>query len=822
MDFTREISTDYRLIAMNLIQLLMVTLAFIMARPEYKRNKKGEYLYLLGGLGIIILFSAINVLLYASETREMIDLPAVDLLNSFLEALGLLMIAYFFLLAASQNPPSILRLGRIMMLSLIGITAFFILLQLIGLIQSPEGWAIAGRPTFRMILLLIILFGFLQMAQSKNRLYAAIFGFLALAIAHIYHLFYYHDNQPGTLFQAIYPWPYIFNPIGYFLIVVAVDRKIAEDQTKLSEQLKHRSHELEQVTASLTKLNRLSTNLLRITELRGIIRMILDTLNMDFGYKNSALFILNRDDYSLRGFKISGLTGVPVSYPHIPLNKKSFVSDYFLQAKPSFFGEGHSQPSGEFIRDFDFSTNIVTIPLLTKKEHLCFEIKQCNLKSCPVKGWDLNICWLMTDERCPCYNPHETNKILTCLSCPSFNAVGMIVIDNRVAKNKVDEKNIAFLETFANQSGLALQSAFLVEDLSKESTLRTETLKNLPVGVMVLNTDGQIREFNDAMSQIIEVDSSSAIGQHYSKFKIVDDSKNLNEKIQAILDSMSSGISGEITTHTLTFSGKVKILNVQLRPILKNLALNGLIIMAEDITSMKELERQLIRSEALASMGQLAMGIAHEINNPIAGVSGILQVLSSRFPDESSERKAINQARNDLKRASNIIKDLLNFAKPSPPSKRLIDLNKLVEDAITFIPYQPGGEKVKILIDIDEQLPLFSIDPDQIQQVITNLILNSLYALSEKQDGEPVIEFSTWFDKNWIYMQIEDNGIGIKSEFLNRIFEPFFTTKKSGKGTGLGLSLCDRIISDHGGIITVRSEAGKGTAFLIKIPRRQI
>ena len=821
MDLAKQILTDYRLVAIDFFQLLMVTLAFIMSLPEYRRNKRGEYLYLIGGLCILIIHFGINTLVNSYDQNFLSQIPSLDLLGSFLEATGLVLITHFFLIAAFSDPPSILRWGRTMMMGIIGVTALFTFLQLAGLIHGIEGWAIVGRPTFRMILLAVICLGFFQMTRGETIPYRALAGFFSLAIAHTYHLFYYPSDQVHTLLQSIYPWPYLFNPMGYFLLVVAVDHKIACDQGELSNQLKHRQEELEHATTNLTKLNRLSTNLLRTTELRGIIRMILDAINLDLGYRNSMLFITDRETSSLRGFKISNLTGAPVSYPSVPIPKKTFLIDCFLQSKPSFFGEGHPQASGEFIRDYEFSASIVTVPLLTKKEHVCFELKDCNLKSCPIKGWDLNICWMMTDDRCPCHNPDETVKISQCLKCQSFNLVGMIVIDNRTAKVKVDEKNVAFLETFANQAGLALQSAFLVEDLSKESTLRTETLKNLPVGVIVLKPNGRIHEFNDAMAQITGIEETKALGSHYSSVKIIDDAKTFNEHIKAILDNISSGKGEEITTHNLTVKSKIKIVNVQLRPIFKNQALNGLIIMVEDVTSMKELEKQLIKSEALAGMGQLAMGIAHEINNPIAGVSGVLQVLSNRFTDESQEKKAINQARNDLKRASNIIKDLLNFAKPSPPARKWMDLNKLIEDAVAFIPYQPGGDAVTVLKDLDEKLPLVFIDPDQFQQVLTNLILNAISAVSEKGGEEAIIEFSTWMDKSWFYLQVEDNGMGIKPENLSHIFEPFFTTKRSGKGTGLGLSLCDRIINDHGGIISARSQPGKGTSFLIKLPRKQ-
>lgn len=820
LDLITDIPVDHRILAMDLFQLLMVGLALFISFPEYRRSNREEYLYLISGLSIIIIHLATRILITLSfDYAFALQLPSVDLLGSFFDGVGLVLITYFFSIAVMADYKSPLRWGRIFLLGMIGVTALFMLFQFLGMFQNVQDWAIVGRPVIRLAILIIIGSAIAQVTSGVKRNNQTLVAFVCLAIAHLYHLFNYTPDRSGFL-SMLYPWPYLFNPIGYLFIVSSIFKKITDDQMFLSEQLQRRGKELETATSNLTRLNHLSSNLLRTTELKGIIRMILDSLQIDLGFKNSALFILEKETASLRGYKISQLTGVPVSFPKISILKKTFIVDCFLQGKSNIFGESHSPANASFIRDFDFSAQIMTIPLLTKKETDCFDVKGCTNKNCPVKSWDLNICWQMTDTRCPCSNPDESAKLESCLVCPSFNLVGLMVLDNRNAKIKADENTIPFFETYANQSGMALQNAFLVEDLSKEASLRTETLTNLPVGIIVLDSLGNIREFNQAMEQISQISADQIIDRHYSTIRIVDDTKSLYERISGILQGTISGTDGEILSHTFSIGAGRRMLNVRLRPIMKNLRLNGLIIMVEDITEMKELERQLIRSESLANMGQLAMGIAHEINNPIAGVSGVLQVLESRFDENSSERKALVTAQKDLKRASGIIKDLLTFAKQKIPQKKLTDINSIIVESGDFIPYQPGGENITIIKDLDEKLPLINVDPDQIHQVVTNLILNSISAVKEKGGLEAVIEFTTWFDRKWLYIQIQDNGNGIEKKNIEKIFDPFFTTKKSGKGTGLGLSLCDRIITDHSGIITVRSEPGEGAAFLIKLPRR--
>lgn len=821
MDFSNEIIIDYRILAMDLFQLFMVAVGFFMAVPEFRRHRLSEYIYLMSGLVFLIIHFVIRVFLGSSyELVRILHIAPVEFLGIFLVCLGLVLIAYFFSIGSTSDSELPLKWGRVMMLGIIGLALLTLLFNFLHLFETADAWIILGRPAFRMAVLIVIAAAITQLSNAEKRPVRAITAFTSLSIAYLYNLFFYTSDLQCGFMQLIYPWPFLFAPVGYFFMVTAIYSNINDEQMLLTQQLQRRSIDLQTATSNLTRLNQLSTNLLRTRKLKGIIRMILDSLSLDLGFRNTALFILERESATLRGYKISQLTGSPVSYPQIKISDNSFASRCFLEAKPLFFGESLNPANGAFLRDFDFSAKIAIIPLLTKKEIECYELYNCKNKSCPVQSLDLNICWMMKPESCSCTLKSENGDVSKCLSCPSFNLAGMIVIDNRSLKVKSDEHIMSFLETFANHAGMALQNAYLFDNLSRESMLKTATLKNLPVGVIVLDPSGEIHEFNYAMCQISNLTEETTLGKHYSNIRIVDDINAYHEQISIFLDSMSVSISNKIVSHTLTIDNAAKILNVRMRPILKNQRFNGLIIMVEDITSMKELERQLIRSESLANMGQLAMGIAHEINNPLAGISGVLQVLQSRFDDDSSEHKALVTAQKDLKRASGTIKDLLNFTKPNPPAKKLVDINNILIESIDFIHYQPGGENITLIKDIDENIPLVNIDPDQIQQVITNLILNSIAALSKKSGTEGIMEFTTWFDRNHVFIQIQDNGIGISADKINKIFDPFFTTKGSGKGTGLGLSLCDRIINDHGGIISVRSEPDQNTTFLIKLPRR--
>jgi signal transduction histidine kinase len=234
----------------------------------------------------------------------------------------------------------------------------------------------------------------------------------------------------------------------------------------------------------------------------------------------------------------------------------------------------------------------------------------------------------------------------------------------------------------------------------------------------------------------------------------------------------------------------------------------------DDVTDKLQLERQLFHSEKLATIGQMAAGIAHEVNNPLAGVSGFLQVLAARLNPDSPEKSPIDAALKNIDRASNTIKDLLKFAKPPPSEKKLSNINQLIHDSLLFISYQPRYEKIKVVKDLDNTLPDVLADPGQISQVLDNIIINALQAMG----SEGTLRVATGLSGKWVHVYITDNGPGIIAANIPRIFDPFFTTKQSGEGTGLGLSTCDRIINDHGGTIAVYSVEEKETTFLIRLP----
>jgi PAS domain S-box-containing protein len=239
-----------------------------------------------------------------------------------------------------------------------------------------------------------------------------------------------------------------------------------------------------------------------------------------------------------------------------------------------------------------------------------------------------------------------------------------------------------------------------------------------------------------------------------------------------------------------------------------------------DISEKKLLERQLVHSQKMESIGTLAAGIAHEVGNPLASISALVQVIQ-RTTDDTFVKEKIELIKSQVTRISKIIRDLVDFSRPSNYELRLSDINQNIQEAVNIT--RVGAKAKDIIFDFKKQnnIPLLPLVSDQIEQVFINILLNAVDSFSEpssKNKKEKRITISTDISDDSVNITFEDNGSGIRDEHLIKIFEPFFTTKKEGKGTGLGLWVSYGIVKSFQGDITVRSKLGEGTTFVISLP----
>jgi len=812
------------MLALTFFEFVMVCVGLFYTILESGRQKKGEYSTLAWGLAGYFVALTIRILGNPSLVATTVLMsPFWVVLSNTLMVGGVLVLTNGLVTRRLIERKQFAGVLRYLWAALAASFAAIGLMSLLipgaqsgvwKLVDTGTGmsgillgeWIYALQEAFVLVYALVVL-----ITQVKERSVYAQGFFLFLAFGRLAYMGYLATDASGTI-QSILPkiLQSLIDPLGFLFLVMAINQLIAEDVQKLNLQLMRRTELLEEATRSLTKLNQLSTNLLKTTHIPDIVETILAGLADEFGLTHTFLLLLDRQARMLGGMRLDS-NNRTYHFMDVDMRHEHFLKDAMLRGKSLFFGDGTRTPDRDFMRNYNLSKNLVTVPLLTKKEKTCFEMYDCDKMSCPVQAFGWNACWLCREE-CPYYNKEEAQDLTNCVQCKAFNLVGLLVVDNRNPKQRVDEKNIAFLETFANQAGMALHNAMLVEDLSREVTFRERTFKSLPNGVLVLDERGLIQSINPSLLEILSLKDKDVTGIPFEAVRLVNDEERFQSIVNHALEEGRS-YEGIGESWTLTLPGHTLKLNIKVSPLPGAGNRHGAVILFEDITDVTALQEQLFRSEKLATLGQMAAGIAHEVNNPLAGVSGFLQVMAGRLPVDSPERSAMQAALNNINRASGTIKDLLKLARLGPADKRPTRLNEVLEDSLLFVRFHEEHKGVDIVRDFGKDLPQVVIDPDQLRQVFINLILNALQAMGD--DGKLTV--TTVAQNGRVRTFIEDSGCGIAQENLELLFEPWFTTKQA-KGTGLGLVNSDRIVADHSGVLAFSSVEGQGTTFIVDIP----
>jgi len=236
----------------------------------------------------------------------------------------------------------------------------------------------------------------------------------------------------------------------------------------------------------------------------------------------------------------------------------------------------------------------------------------------------------------------------------------------------------------------------------------------------------------------------------------------------------------------------------------------------KDITERKRMEERIREADKLASIGQLAAGVAHEINNPLSIILGFTRLLTKKSSFDTQAREDLKMIRSNAESCKKIVEDLLNFSRQKRPQHREADINQTIESIVSIVETQFHKDGITTVRDFDPSIPPVTMDIDKIKQVYMNILMNAYQATH----SGGFIRVSTHYDKatDGIFTVFSDTGCGIPKNIQNRVFEPFFTTKEPGQGTGLGLAVCYGIIQEHHGEISFESEEGKGATFRIWLP----
>jgi two-component system cell cycle sensor histidine kinase/response regulator CckA len=324
--------------------------------------------------------------------------------------------------------------------------------------------------------------------------------------------------------------------------------------------------------------------------------------------------------------------------------------------------------------------------------------------------------------------------------------------------------------------------------------------------------DGHYLEVNDAFERLSGYRRDEVIGRTALELGIWPDSKEREEVVATL---KKDGMLRNREVHFRTKSGTVLTM-LRSSEIIDYGGTHCTISVTRDITELRNAEVMMQRAEQLKAVGEVAVGLAHEIKNPLAGIKSSIEVLHDESACLGEDADVLLKVIREIRRIEMLLKDLLNFARPPKPQFIPVDLNRILNSTLE-LSVDTGGPGIIAVIEFDERIPATMADPMQLKQVFLNLVLNAIEAMH----GGGTLRVKTGYDEasSTIEIGIADTGKGIDKELLDKLFHPFFTTKP--KGTGLGLAISKRLIEENGGTISVQSTPGSGTTFTIKLPVKQ-
>ncbi len=359
-----------------------------------------------------------------------------------------------------------------------------------------------------------------------------------------------------------------------------------------------------------------------------------------------------------------------------------------------------------------------------------------------------------------------------------------------------------------------LESQRLAAELQLSEQYILHLIDSISLGLAGTDLEGRIAQFNKHFLTLFE---SSEIKKGDILFEAVPALKD-----PEIMDSFGATVqeasARQLTARKIDRGHGEEYFNLAFFPIINGeKRLLGITILVENVTEKETLRTKLAEYEKLSALSQLALGAAHEINNPLLGISSFLEIQMEETADPQKKQQ-MEVVLENVYRISQTIRGLLDFARPAPPRFTRVNLNQVIEDTLAFLSHQPIFKKIQVEQKLYPQLPPVTADLNQIRQVLTNIFINAAQAMPG--GGRLTITTSKVKFEDYVQISVADTGIGIRPEDLKKIFDPFFTTKKS-QGTGLGLSISLSYIKSHNGDIQVQSQPGTGTTITIILPIRQ-
>lgn len=342
--------------------------------------------------------------------------------------------------------------------------------------------------------------------------------------------------------------------------------------------------------------------------------------------------------------------------------------------------------------------------------------------------------------------------------------------------------------------------------LKEQRELVDATLSSTTNAVLIMNKQNQVLLVNDAFCSIFSMKKEDAVGRP------IDRVVPAPRLCQAISEVLSKNKPHTDVEFRFSIGTSERIFDAKITPMRKGEAL----LIISDITEERERQQTFYQTDRLASVGEMASGIAHELNNPLTSIAMLSKMLvKDGMPEEDKEDLIV--INNEAKRAAAIVRNLLTFARKHPSVRQAAQINTLLEDILKLRSYEHKVNNIRVDTRFDRKLPEIQVDYFQLQQVFLNLILNAEQSMVACHN-QGTLTITTEKGTKTIKVSVSDDGEGISKENMEKLFTPFFTTKEVGKGTGLGLSISYGIVTNHGGKIYAQSVSGKGAKFVVELP----
>ncbi len=388
---------------------------------------------------------------------------------------------------------------------------------------------------------------------------------------------------------------------------------------------------------------------------------------------------------------------------------------------------------------------------------------------------------------------------------------GMLILGQKLSQQGYSTEDRQLLSTLAGQMAVTFENVRLYSDALQARANLEAWLNSMSDCVMIVHTDYTIRFTNKATTERFGIRDGQVCWESLGK-----DARCSDCPMEYYF---RGGREGQHYYKSIRHSEY----DVATAPLFDPDGSLAVVEVLRDITERKQaeekekqLQQELYLSSRLASIGRLAAGVAHEINNPLTGILGFSQRLLRKSTDET-ERRDLERINNEARRAAKVVENLLTFARRHETKKQHSDINEILQKALELRAYELKTSNIEVATDLAASLPQTIVDFQQIQQVFLNIILNAEQAMTEAK-GEGRLRVKTEQMKSYVRVSFADSGPGIAAEDLNKLFDPFFTTRTERGGTGLGLGICHGIVVEHGGRIYAKSKPGKGAIFFVELP----